>query len=96
MTGPAGSAPLNRLDPHAHAGGLAELDRLDSEQRRRFRLVLLDLGDELLSTLALEEELEGGLGLRADDAEEEHGSPSSLWPQQVEVLEAARSLDRVP
>jgi hypothetical protein len=50
---------------------LAELDRLDPEQRSRLRLVRLDLGDEGFRPVTLDEELERDLGLRADDAVEE-------------------------
>jgi hypothetical protein len=58
---------------------LFELDRLDPQQRRRLRLVLVHLGNERLRPLPVGEQLERGFGGRADDAVDEHGIHLERW-----------------
>lgn len=70
--------------------GLAEFDLLDPEQGRRLRLIRLYFGDERLRPLALEEELEGSLSLRIDDAEDEHGALTELRRRDGPVSETTR------
>jgi hypothetical protein len=81
----SGHPPVSRRTRRARAL-LAQLDRLDPQLVRQYRLVLPNLANHRPGCFALEEELDDLPGLGADDAVEQHaGRDAALtgWVSKV-------------